>query len=140
MVQMQNYGYFLNWENVKINSVTSLAMTKTTAIVANKSYHTTHKAIVPQPFYRDFDILSFLDKVSNEASLFCLQTERRTSRWIFLHSRAIRKIHLAAVCPHTISKRKAMRPDETIKQQNRGARCAFSYLPFLRLREQIRSE
>lgn len=38
MVQMQNYEYFLNWENVKINSVTSLlAMIKTTAIVANKS-------------------------------------------------------------------------------------------------------
>ena len=25
MVQMQNYGYFLNWENVKINSVTSIS-------------------------------------------------------------------------------------------------------------------
>lgn len=88
----------------------------------------------------DFDVLSLLDKVSNEASLFCLQTERRTSLWIFLHSQAIRKIHLAAVCTHVISKRKEMRPDETIKQQNRGTRCAFSYLPILRFREQTRSE
>lgn len=51
----------------------------------------------------NFDILSLLDKVSNEASLFCLQTERRTSRWIFLHFQAIRKIHLATVCTYAIS-------------------------------------